>query len=163
MAVSKSDFKIHILSIIPWHLNSKDIIIKLNSYINLKVFSYIIAFQRKKSSGITVLSIFLQQTFDSGSILGLSQPIRLRPFGAGLYTTHVSEEMPAWQGEDGSYLQAHKWNDSYGVSCLDCNPQKFRKVLGTFTNIWSSHFTAYIFFSYSATQRYFQWDSIKNP
>lgn len=67
-------------------------------------------------------------------ILGLSQPIWLRAFGVSSYTTHGSEETPAWQGEDRSYLQAHRWHDSYEFSCLDCNPKKFRKVLWTFTN-----------------------------
>lgn len=41
-------------------------------------------------------------------VLGLCQSIWLRAFGIGLYITRVSEEMPAWQSEDGSYLQAYK-------------------------------------------------------
>lgn len=72
--------------------------------------------------------------------LGTQPAQGAQALGVSLNTTLVPEEMPAWQGEQGCYLQAQKWNESYGLSCLDCNPKKFRIVLGTFTNIWSSPF-----------------------
>lgn len=59
LVVSKSDFKIHILSIIPCHLNNKSIIIlKFNSCIILQLFSCIIAFQRKNLQDVSSLQYF---------------------------------------------------------------------------------------------------------